>query len=250
MTVDDIGYGAQFGGWYDRIFPKDGAAARTAEQLAAWHPDPALGTCELGVGSGRIAIPLTAHVGKVTGVDSSPEMLDALREDPGSSLVTPVHGDIRKWRGDERFGLVYVVCATLSMITDPDEQQAAIDRAAEALEPGGRLVVETHNKPAVIGLHEGRQRTSYFIPYPYPDAGLQTYSTLLPGDLWHCSHIWYEGGTTRIGSEVSRLTAPDEIDAYAKAAGLESEGRYSDWDLTEYGEQSGMVIATYRKAAS
>lgn len=83
MDVADIGYGAQFAGWYDRIFPKDASAAYTAERIAAWHPLPGAGTCELGVGSGRIAIPLSGIIGKVTGVDSSPEMLDALRGDSG-----------------------------------------------------------------------------------------------------------------------------------------------------------------------
>ncbi|MFI9581320.1 class I SAM-dependent methyltransferase [Streptomyces sp. NPDC052236] len=248
MDVADIGYGAQFGGWYDRIFPKDATAAHTAKRIAAWHPDPGAGTCELGVGSGRIAIPLSGIIGKVTGVDSSPEMLDALRGDPKSALVTSVHADIRSWRSDETYGLVYIICATLSMITDPADQQAVIDRAAASLVPGGRLIVETHNKPAVLALHEGQRRTTYFVPYPEPDTGLQTHSTLLDGELWHCSHIWYAGGTTRVGSELSRLTAPDEIDAYARNAGLTPEHRYGDWDFTEYSEASPLVTAIYRKA--
>lgn len=134
------------------------------------------------------------------------------------------------------------------MITDPADQQAVIDRTATSLVPGGRLIIETHNKPAVLAFHEGQRRATYLVPYPEPDTGLQTHSTLLDDDLWHCSDIWYEGGTTRIGSEMSRLTAPDEIDAYARSASLTPEHRYGDWDHAEYSEAAPMITAMYRKA--
>lgn len=58
-NVDDIGYGKQFAAWYDRLFPKDANAVTTAETLAHLHPDPEKGTLEFGVGTGRIAVPLS-----------------------------------------------------------------------------------------------------------------------------------------------------------------------------------------------
>src|SRR5699024_2355046 len=122
--VDDIGYGREFAHFYDRIFPKDATAERTADVLAGMHPGngPAL---ELGVGTGRIAIPLARRVGPVVGVDSSVEMLDRLRSDIAHTEVdvTPVHGDIRAYRDDTKYVLVYCVCATLSMLLDEAQQQ-------------------------------------------------------------------------------------------------------------------------------
>jgi SAM-dependent methyltransferase len=257
-VVQDIGYGRQFDGWYDRLFPKDDSAVGTARTLAALHPDPAAGTVEFGVGTGRIALPLARTTGHpVVGVDSSPEMLTALRcalggEEDGAGLVEPVHADIRTYADDRHSaGLVYCVCGTLSMLLTPDEQRAAVRAAAALLAPGGLLVVETHNKPAIVALHEGRSRTTYFAPYPEPGTGLQTHSMLLPeGDLWHCSHIWYEAdGRTRVGTELSRLTTPDEVDAYAREAGLEPEQRVADWAGSPYTEDGPMFVATYRKPA-
>lgn len=248
--VEDIGYGRQFEGWYDRLFPRDGSAARTAQRLRDLHPDPDTGTLEFGVGTGRIALPLSDHVGRVTGVDSSPEMLAGLRAklaDGGD--VEPVHGDIRTYTDERRYGLVYCVCGTLSILLAPDEQQRAVRRAADLLLPGGRLVIETHNKPAVVALHEGRARASYFVPYPEPGTGVQTHSTLLPeGSLWHCSHIWYEAdGTTRVGSETTRMTHPDEVDEYARDAGLKPESRFAAWDGSAYHEQAPTFVSTYVK---
>ncbi|MFG2648583.1 class I SAM-dependent DNA methyltransferase [Streptomyces sp. NPDC048436] len=250
-AVDDIGYGTQFAAWYDRIFPKGADAVATADVLARLHPEPAAGTLEFGVGTGRIAIPLSARTGPVTGVDSSPEMLAQLAEAPGNEGITAVHADIRTYTDTRTYGLVYIVCGTLSMLLSAEDQQAAVHRAAELLAPGGRLVVETGNRPAVEALHEGQARTTLFTPYPEPGTGLQTHSTLGPGgEMWQCSHIWYEAdGTSRVGSELARLTTPDEVDAYAVTAGLNPEGRYAGWELAPYTEQYPMFLTTYTKNA-
>ncbi|NGO10253.1 class I SAM-dependent methyltransferase [Streptomyces sp. HC44] len=247
--VEDIGYGRQFEGWYDRLLPDDRFTAEAVKGLQARHPAPEAGTLEFGVGTGRIAIPLSQSAGHVTGVDSSPEMLDALRvklKDGGD--VTPVHGDIRSYTSESRYGMVYSVCATLSCLTTPEDQQRAVQRAADLLIPGGRLVIETHNKPAILDLHEGRTRTTYFVPYPEPGTGVQTHSTLLDGGLWQCSHILYQAdGTTRVGNELTRLTTPDDVDDYARAAGLEPEARMSRWDGTPYSEGAPLFMCCYVK---
>lgn len=179
-------------------------------------------------------------------------MLGLLRRDrTADTPVEPVHGDIRAYTADRTVGLVYAICATLSMLLTPQEQRRAVRCAADLLSPGGRFVVETHNKPAILALHEGRARTTYFTPYPEPGTGLQSHSLLLPeGSLWHLSHVWYESdGTTRVGTEVSRLTAPEEFDAYARAAGLVPESRFGDWpaDAAPYSPDSPLAICTYVK---
>lgn len=252
-TVEDSGYGRRFEGWYDRIFPKDAEAEQTAAQLAALHPGRGLGTLELGVGTGRIAVPLTRLVGPVHGVDSSPEMLAALAEENARSGtdVVGVHGDIRDYTDDRRYGLVYCVCATLSMLLTADEQGAAVERAAQRLAPGGVLVVETHNKAAVTAAHGGRPTMTAFAPYPEPGTGLLTHATLLPDDgRWHCSHVWFEkDGTSRVGSETVRLTDPADLDSYAARCNLVPRQRWGDWDRTPYTGESLLHIVVYERAS-
>ncbi|RBM24330.1 class I SAM-dependent methyltransferase [Streptomyces sp. PT12] len=247
-TVEDIGYGREFADFYDRLFPRDAQADLAVRRLAEWHPGGR--ALELGVGTGRIAVPLARRTGDVVGVDSSPEMLDRLRAaiDAAAAPVTPVHGDIRSWADGTAYGLVYCVCATLSMLLDPVDQRAAIAVAARHLAPGGTLVVETHNPAFVHALHEGRARATWFAPYPEPGTGLQTYSTLLPsGGLWHASHLWHEAGTVRVGSELSRLTTPDEVDAYAAEAGLVPVSRHGDWAGTAYADDGPLHISRYTR---
>ncbi|MFF5372604.1 class I SAM-dependent methyltransferase [Streptomyces sp. NPDC013187] len=250
-STDDSAYGLQFGGWYDRIYPKDGLAGLTAKKLASLHPNHGLGTLELGVGTGRIAIPLSRETGEVVGVDSSPEMLSTLEKDvtAAGAAVEGVRGDIRTYTDDRQYGLVYCVCGTLSMLLTPADQQQAVSRAAERLAPGGVLVVETHNRSGILAWHGDQHRMTYFVPYPEPGTGLQTHSTLAPErDLWQCSHIWFEAdGTSRVGTEMSRLTAPEEVDGYAAAAGLRCEARYADWNLAPYTPQGAMFVSVYVK---
>ncbi|MFE5326093.1 methyltransferase domain-containing protein [Embleya sp. NPDC056575] len=251
MTIADNGYGRQFGAWYDRMFQDEAATRTTVTALASLHPEPDWGTLELGVGTGRIALPLSHRVGPITGVDSSPEMLAVLEKKPDEGMVTAVLGDIRTYADDRQYGLVYCVCATLALVLDPDGQREAVARAAARLRPGGRLLVETHNRPGVEALHQGQARTTIFMPYPDPDTGVQLNATLLAGNrIWQVSTILFEAdGTHRIGTEIAHLLTPDEVDAYAESAGLRPDGHFGDWRLHEYAPEGGVFVASYTKPA-
>ncbi|MGC5291301.1 class I SAM-dependent methyltransferase [Micromonospora sp. DT231] len=251
MTIADIGYGRQFGGWYDRIFRDGGATGVTVDALVECHPEPAWGTLELGVGTGRVALPLSRRVGPVTGVDSSPEMLTALEKKSDEGEVIAELGDIRTYRGDRQYGLVYCICATLALILDPEEQRNVIARAAEHLRPGGRLLVETHNRPGVEALHQGLARSTAFLPLSEPDTGIQMNALLLGENrIWQVSTILFESdGTHRIGTEITRLLTPSEVDVYAQDAGLRPEGHYSDWHRNEYLPTAGVFVSSYTKPA-
>jgi SAM-dependent methyltransferase len=248
-VTGDLGYGRQFADFYDRLFPPGAEANRTADRLAALHPGGGLPSLELGVGTGRIALPLSDRAGAVVGIDSSPEMLAVLRAalEAEPRPVTPVHGDVREYADGERYGLVYCVCGTVSMLLTEAEQRQVLVRCADALAPGGVVVIETHNPAFVARLHGDRTRESFFTPYPGPDTGLLSYSVLDPGGaLWRLSHLWFEDGRVRIASESSRLTTPAEIDAYAAAAGLRPAGRYGDWDGTPFAGAEPAAVCVYR----
>ncbi|MGW7452810.1 class I SAM-dependent methyltransferase [Streptomyces sp. NPDC054787] len=245
--IQDLGYGRKFADFYDRIFPP---GDDTAKWLAGLHPGDGTPALELGVGTGRIALPLADHAGEVVGVDSSPEMLEVLRSvlarEPRP--VTAVHSDIRTYRSERKHGLVFCVCGTLSMLLDPAEQQQVLETCSEALAPGGAVVIETHNPAFVDAMHDGRLRENFFIPCGQ-DAGLQSYSQIIPAQgLWHLSHIWHEDGRTRLASETSRLTTPAEIDAYARSAGLCLEARYGNWQGSPFTGAEPMTICVYRRA--
>jgi SAM-dependent methyltransferase len=249
-TLTDPGYGRQFADFYDRIFPGGEAAEPVAARLAELHTGRGRPALELGVGTGRIARPLAARIGQVVGVDSSAEMLAqleaALADDP--QPVTPVLGDMRSYADGREYGLVYCVLGTLSIVLDEQEQAAVLAVCARAAAPGAPVVIETHNPAFVQATHGGRPHETMFVPYPGRDTGLLSHSTLdREQRLWRLSHVFFEEGSARHATETSRLTSPEEIDAYAEAAGLRPEARHADWSGTSARGDEPMVICTYRR---
>src|SRR6266511_3017464 len=118
-----------------------GAADATVDFLArlAGEGGTAL---ELGIGTGRIAIPLAARGVAVTGVDASARMIEKLRAKPGGADLPVTMGDMAQVPVEGSFDRVYVVASTLYCLTDQDSQLECLARAAARLRPGGHLVVE------------------------------------------------------------------------------------------------------------
>jgi SAM-dependent methyltransferase len=236
-------YGAQFADFYDRLFPPDPAAVERLAALCVREAGPPL---ELGVGTGRIAIPLSELVGEVVGVDASPEMLDQLARAP--SDVRGVLGDMRTYEDEGDHGLVYCVLGSLSIVLDREEQRAAVAAMAAAAAPGAAVVIETHNPAPVRELHAGRRTETMFVPYPQRDTALLSHSTLdAEHGLWQLSHVFFDDGRARVATELSRMIEPDELDGWARGAGLRVEARCGDWLGTPARGDEPMVVSVYRR---
>ena len=113
------------------------AEARRAE------PGPVV---ELGVGTGRIAVPIAAERVRVIGVDSSPGMLEVCREHAASAgveeLVDLRLGDLRAPPVSERVELVMCPFRSYLHLRSDDERLEALRAAGELLVPGGRFVFD------------------------------------------------------------------------------------------------------------
>ncbi|WP_395293770.1 class I SAM-dependent DNA methyltransferase [Kitasatospora hibisci] len=243
-------YGSAFASVYDHVLPQGAEVLRVVDGLAGLHPGGGLPTLELGVGTGRIALPLSARVGPITGVDASPAMLDVLRAaiDTSGADVTPVLDDIRTYRDEQAYGLVYCVCNTLSLLLDRDDQRKVIRHAAEALAPGGVLVIENVHRDNILALHRGEQQASYLVPYPGQNTGLLGFSNLGPDQtVWQATHVWFENGTATVFSEICRLTTPEEVDADAAAAGLSPGPQTAGWEDDPLTGTASMFVVRFTK---
>ncbi len=97
---------------------------------------------ELGIGTGRIALPLAARGVRVHGIDLSEAMVARLRAKPGGDSVGVTIGDFATTRVDGTFTLAYVVFNTIMNLTSQDAQVACVQNVAAHLEPGGCFVIE------------------------------------------------------------------------------------------------------------
>jgi SAM-dependent methyltransferase len=243
--VPDLGYGRQFAGIYHFLFPRGDEAAAL---LASLHPGDGSPSLELGVGDGRVALPLAERTGMVTGVDSSVEMLDALRAALArrSCPVRPVHADIRSYRDPGRYGLVYCICSTLNLVMDPGDQRRTMGTCSRSLAPGGHVVIEIHNPEAVIAWHRGHGQRSDSGRLA-ADTTITSHATLdLDTRVWRVRHVFTRDGVSHEASEEIRMPSAEELDVYAEEAGLSLTGRYSDWHGSSFTGREPMIISVYR----
>ncbi len=101
---------------------------------------------ELGVGTGRVAVPVAAAAVPVIGVDSSQEMLDVCRRRAAAAGVEHLLdlrlGDLRRPPVTERVGLVTVPFRAFLHLESDAERLVALRATHGLLEPGGRLVFD------------------------------------------------------------------------------------------------------------
>lgn len=250
--VEDIGYGREFVDFYDRIFLHDEYADIAAEALRLVHPDPSWGTLELGVGTGRIALPLSRRIGAVDAMDSSAEMLAELNKNSKDELVRPLHGNFVKGLPDRQYGLIFGVCQTLSMVQSREEQRITLENVFSALRPGGVFVVETGNPTYIRSSLGGQNPTVTTTPLVAQDGWLTTYSNIVStheGDnLWKCRQIWIDSdGDYNTGLEQSLLTPVEVLDALAHRVGFVPEQLFADWLGNSYQDDSPLYIRIFRR---
>ncbi len=135
---------------YDAIAELYDAWSRSVTEDVGFYVDEALGAggpvVELGVGTGRIAIPTALAGVPVIGVDSSRGMLTVCRRHAEAAgvggLLDLREGDIRRPPVEGRFGLVTAPFRSLLHLESDDDRRAVLDAVRALLRPGGRFVFD------------------------------------------------------------------------------------------------------------
>jgi SAM-dependent methyltransferase len=198
---------------------------------------------ELAVGTGRVALALSARGVAVRGIELSPHMAGQLRAKPGADAVPVTVGDMASTRVPGAFTLVYLVANTIMNLTTQDEQVAVFANAAAHLEPGGCFVVEVI-VPQVRRLPRGEVARVFAMT---PDhVGVETFDDPVAQIAW--SHHWYEvGGRVVHHSAPYRYVWPSELDLMARLTGLLLRQRWAGWDRSPFTAESDRQVAVFEK---
>ncbi len=198
---------------------------------------------ELAVGTGRVALALSARGVRVHGIELSPHMIERLRAKPGAEAVEVTVGDMTSTRLDRSFTLVYLVWNTIMNVTTQDEQVAVFENAAAHLEPGGCFVVEVI-VPQLRLLPPGEAGRVFSLE---PDhVGIETFDDLAGQVTW--SHHWTElDGRLLRHSAPYRYVWPSELDLMARLAGLRLRDRWGSWSKEPFTSASTNQVAVFEK---
>ena len=208
------------------------------------EPAGAGAALELGVGTGRIAIPLAQRGVHVHGIDLSPDMLAELQARPGAEAVGVTVGDFATTRVDGRFTLAYLLRNTIMNLTSQDEQVACFQNVAAHLEPGGHFVIEVV-VPALQRLPPGETVRAFTVTPAH--LGFEEYQVATQIAFSH--HYWVTDGEVETFSAPFRYVWPSELDLMARLAGMTLRERWSDWSRTPFTSDSTQHISVWQKPA-
>jgi SAM-dependent methyltransferase len=208
--------------WYGSISDLDGTVD-TVAALAAGGP-----ALELGIGTGRVALPLSRRGVAVTGIDASTAMLDILGSKAGAEAITVVTGDMAELVGLDAagFSVVFVAFNTFFNLTSESAQRRCFQRVAEVLEPGGHFVIEAFIPSDVPPGPEGRldvlsvEIDRVHLTATWRDPHDQTVRG---------QHIELTDNGTRLRPWLLRYATPAQLDDLATEAGLRLRRRHAGW---------------------
>ncbi len=198
---------------------------------------------ELGIGTGRLAIPLVARGIEVHGVDASPDMVGKLQEKPGGGAV-PVHiGDFSQVDAGRQFSLVVLAVNTIFALPDQQAQVACFRTAARHLTLDGGFVVEAwvpdigafrHNRlvrPRVMRADTVSIETAEIDPVE---------------QMMRTTQAVFKDGSVRLYPANHRYAWPAELDLMAQLAGFHREVRWADWNGAPFTAESRAHVTVYR----
>jgi SAM-dependent methyltransferase len=242
-THDTHRYGADVADDYDRLYGQMPETEEAVELLAELAHGGSVS--ELGIGTGRLALPLAARGLSVGGVDSSPEMVAQLRAKPGGDAIGVAVGDFSVTPAPGGpFAVTVIAFNTIFALADTDVQIACFQRVADDLSPGGRFVVEAfvldprmfhHGQAVDIRTMTGEHVELQLVRYD--EAAGRVNRVLLN----------VRDGAVNLHAANDAYATPRELDLIARIAGFTLESRWADWKRSPFTAESTRHVSVYAK---
>lgn len=238
--LTDTTYGDAIADIYDDMhaIAADDAVALVAELASGGR------VLELGVGTGRVAIPLAARGLEVHGVDVSDAMIDRLRSKPGADRVRVVKGDFTSAIAGEDFSVAFVAFNTFFAIASLEKQKACFANVSKQLKKGGTFALEC------------------FVPDPSRFEGGQALRTggmtaervVLEATRYDRNAQTLDAQLIVISTSGTRLIPlqlrycyPTELDLMAELAGMRLRQRFASWARAPFTQTSMNHVSIYEK---
>ncbi|MFG2670599.1 class I SAM-dependent DNA methyltransferase [Streptomyces sp. NPDC048445] len=228
---------------YDRWFAKPGITEATVDTLAKLAGEgPVL---ELGMGTGRVALPLARRGFDVHGVEASEAMAARLRAKPGGDDVRLTLGDFAEVPVEGVFSLILVVGGTLFELASREDLQRCLTAVADHLEPAGVFVLDAHVPEALAvaaasGVPEVVSETDEHL--------ILCHRRIDPSTATYRSHyLVHEADRTHHLRVRFHYASPGELDLMAERAGLRLRTRLGSWGGGPFTRDSTYHVSVYER---
>jgi SAM-dependent methyltransferase len=233
-------YGDRVAGAYDRLYPglsRDEPMVQMLHDLAG--PGPAL---ELGIGTGRVAIPLSRLGVEVHGVDASQAMVSKLRDKPGGDQLQVTLGDFARVPVEGRYRLVFVVFNTFFSLLTQDEQSGCFAAVADHLTDDGQLLIEAF-VPDLARFDRNQRTSTNHIGLDDVMIDVALHDPV--NQRVRSQHVVVAASGIQLYPVEIRYAWPSELDLMARLAGLRLCGRWADWEGAAFDGTSEKHISVY-----
>jgi len=233
-------YGERIAGIYDELY--SGYAPAMVEALGRLAgKGPAL---ELGIGTGRIALPLVQKGVEVHGIDASPEMVERLRAKPGGAQLPVTMGDFGDVPVEGRFPLIFIVFNTFFALLTQDAQVRCFRNVAAHLSPGGVFALEAF-VPDLSRFTRGQTMQVLHVSEDELRFDASQHDPVAQQIM--TQHAILSEAGVRLYPVRIRYAWPTELDLMARLAGLHLRSRWSDWQGGEFTAASGKHVSIYEQ---
>ncbi|MFA4987300.1 MAG: class I SAM-dependent methyltransferase [Candidatus Brocadiia bacterium] len=233
-------YGEKIAHIYDEWYPTcDTVAVQTLCELARGGK-----VLELGIGTGRFALPLRERGVDIHGIDASPAMVAKLRAKPGGSEIPVTMGNFADVAVEGKYSLVFIAFNTFFALLTQEEQVRCFCSVSDHLAPGGMFLVEAFVPDLsrfaggqafrTVGVDDGEVRLDASLHDPM----LQQVVS---------QHIVINENGIKLYPVNLRYAWPSELDLMAQLAGLNLKNRWANWDKSPFTASSGKHISVYEK---
>jgi len=195
---------------------------------------------ELGIGTGRIALPLAQRGVPVHGIELSNAMAARLRAKPGGEQIGVTIGDFATTTVDGTFSVAYLVFNTIMNLTTQAAQVECFRNVAAHLEPGGCFVIEV-GVPELQRLPPGETILAFHVSEAR--WGLDEYDVARQGVTSH--HFEIVDGRLERFSAPFRYAWPAELDLMAQLAGMRLRERWSGWKREPFTSDSRKHVSVW-----
>jgi SAM-dependent methyltransferase len=208
------------------------------EQLARGGP-----ALELAIGTGRIALPLSAQGIRVNGIDFSSAMVAKLRAKPGGARIAITMGNFADVAVKGTYRLIYLVFNTLFNLLSQDEQVRCFENVADHLTDDGCFVVETFVPAFLHRLRDNQYVDAEAIRVNEVRLDVLRHDTAK--QMIEESHVSLSSTGIRLNPVVQRYAWPSELDLMARIAGLRLKQRWAGWKREQFTSTSDNCVSVY-----